>query len=114
MTEDTDERGMPLAKLSRGTILSLPTAVEIEAFRAEQRGEAPPPRESEMLTLDCRICGTKNATFATTCSACSGQLRASAEPEPAAEEDSGPDAATILMQAAGFVTHTKPEDSDDS
>jgi hypothetical protein len=114
MTEDTDERGMPLAKLSRGTILSLPTAAEIEAFRAEQRGETQPPRDSELLTLDCQACGSKNPTFATTCSACSGQLRVSAEPEPADEEDSGPDAATILLQAAGFVTRTKPEDPEES
>jgi len=111
MTEDTDERGMPLAKLSRGTILALPTVTEIEEFKASHRTGQAPARDSDLQSVVCTTCGTNNAAFATTCSECSSELRA-IEGEPAAESESGPDAATILLQAAGFVSERKQDDSE--
>ncbi len=97
---DTDEKGIPIAKLSRGSTLLMPTMEEIQAFR-EQHG-AKPNQRAERATKTCPQCGRLSVIGASICGACAHSFNIDNKPA-AAQNDAG----MVVMQAAGFVG--KPE-----
>ncbi len=93
---DTDEKGIPIAKLSRGSTLLMPTVEEIQAFR-EQHG-AKPNQRAERATKTCPQCGRLSVLGASICGACAHSFNI--DHSPAATQN---DAGMVVMQAAGFV-----------
>jgi hypothetical protein len=93
LSRDTDETGAPTAKLSRGTVLQLPSPSEVETYK-KLHG----PREAK-----CPACGASMENSATICSACHPPEHSSTSDPSTNDTDAG----MIVMQAAGFV---KPGD----
>jgi hypothetical protein len=92
---DTDEKGIPMAKLSRGSTLLIPTPEEIQAFR-EKHG-AKSNLRAERATKTCPQCGRLSVLGASICGACAHSFNVLNK--PAVTDDAG----MMVMQAAGFV-----------
>jgi hypothetical protein len=92
---DTDEKGIPQAKLSRGSTLLIPSLDDIQQFR-DRTGIK--PRTVEKVTKACPHCGRLSALGASICGACAHSFSLDAKPHVAPN-----DAGMVVMQAAGFV-----------
>lgn len=91
---ETDQKGTPLARLSRGSTILIPTAHEVEYFREHNGVKAPAGARS---TKACPQCGRLSAVGAAICGACAHSFNLDTRPPSAS------DAGMVVIQAAGFV-----------
>ncbi|MFN8550447.1 MAG: hypothetical protein U0103_03075 [Candidatus Obscuribacterales bacterium] len=91
---ETDQKGTPLAKLSRGSTILIPTAHEVEYFREHNGIKA---SSGARPTKACPQCGRLSAVGAAICGACAHSFNLDARPSAAS------DAGMVVIQAAGFV-----------
>jgi hypothetical protein len=92
---ETDDKGIPLVKLSRGSTVMIPTAEEIQLYR-EQHGSRSNP--AAKATKPCPHCGRLSSIAAAICGACAHSFNLDSKPANATN-----DAGMVVMQAAGFV-----------
>lgn len=117
ISEKVDNRGNPTAQISRGATLMIPTPDEIESYR-NQMGlkKTPVPSEMkasvdtsvEMVAKECPQCGRMTVKSATICPACTYSFAMTDDVAPEGvvttlEERPHRDAATALLEAAGFM-----------
>lgn len=94
ISTETDEKGTPLAKLSRGSTVMIPTGEEIQQYR-EQHGTS--SHWASKATKPCPQCGRLSPSGAAICGACAHSFNLDSKPA------AGSDAGMVVMQAAGFV-----------
>lgn len=95
ISTETDEKGVPLAKLSRGSTVMIPTTEEIQSYRDKNGAKANPAARA---TKPCPHCGRASAIGASICGACAHSFNLETRPNSSAS-----DAGMVVMQAAGFV-----------
>lgn len=85
ISTEVDGKGAPIATLSRGAVLMIPSNVDVEEFRQRVSGSAPPAVSTvsggvitEVATKHCQGCGRMTVDSATICPAC-GHAFAGAE-----------------------------------
>lgn len=91
---ETDQKGTPLARLSRGSTILIPTAHEVEYFR-EHNGVKTPG--TARATKTCPQCGRLSAVGAAICGACAHSFNL--DTNASASSDAG----MVVIQAAGFA-----------
>lgn len=82
LSSKTDDRGVPIAKLTRGQALILPTAADIEAFRQRETGVRPVEKTNVGFEVPSRSCpACQRVTFASAllCPACGARFDESAD-----------------------------------
>jgi hypothetical protein len=127
ISTEVDSRGGPIATLSRGAILMIPSNVDVENFR--QRASGAPQAVhtaggvktggviTEVATKLCEGCGRMTVNSATICPACGNAFETSAgensEPEEVASDtNTGHDvAAEEESQATAADERVAPEDA---
>lgn len=92
---ETDDKGTPLAKLSRGSTVMIPTVEEIQHYRDQHGVKA---SSAARATKSCPHCGRLSAAGAAICGACAHSFNLESKPSITAS-----DAGMVVMQAAGFV-----------
>lgn len=92
---ETDDKGNPMAKLSRGSTVMIPTIEEIQLFREKHGAKVNPAARA---TKPCPHCGRASAIGASICGACAHSFNLDTKPS-----GSSSDAGMVVMQAAGFV-----------
>ena len=121
LSTETDSKGQPIAGLTRGNKIKLPTQQEIADYRQRIGSMAgqPMPR-GERVSKTCRTCGRVNLAAATTCPGCGYQFGGATNtasvptsPVPTASVPNAPrDAATILMEGMNGSNGARTEDLD--
>jgi len=140
LSTETDAKGQPVAGLSRGSKIKLPTQQEIADYRQRIGSMAgqPMPRE-QRVSKTCRTCGKVNPAAASSCTGCgyqfgtATQANASASNAPvptssvstsvsttpvptsqatAPQQSEPKDAATILLEGMSQTTGGRTEDLD--
>jgi len=92
---ETDDKGIPQAKLSRGSTVMIPTVEEIQNYRDQHGSKASPAARA---TKPCPHCGRLSSMGAAICGACAHSFNIDSRPP-----SPGSDAGMVVMQAAGFV-----------
>jgi hypothetical protein len=111
---DSDtEAGAQSTRLPRGAVLMLPSPAEIAEFRSANRPTAHATTSGERAMPKCISCGSVIGAADTVCGACHepafDRAKVGTVRSVSAKEEV-PDAATIIMQAAGFMSSAEDED----
>ncbi|CAN5117964.1 hypothetical protein BH10CYA1_BH10CYA1_34840 [soil metagenome] len=95
MSIETDDRGTPLARLSRGSTVMIPAIEEVQLYRDQHGSKG---NSTSRATKPCPHCGRASSIGASICGACAHSFNLDSKP-------AGPpsDAGMVVMQAAGFV-----------
>ncbi len=94
ISTETDDKGTPLAKLSRGSTVMIPTIEEIQLYRDQHGSKV---NSAARATKPCPHCGRASALGAAICGACAHSFNLDSKPSQPS------DAGMVVMQAAGFV-----------
>lgn len=110
LTTETDSRGVPTAKVTLGATITLPSNKEIAEYRerlglnrAKLIGSTNPSGvDTDFASKKCPECGRLAVSRATICP-CGYEFEESEVVRDAGASDPEPDAATIVLRAAGII-----------